>query len=427
MDLRTLLATGTGIGIQIGKSDLEIVVARVRPNGVRVPGHVTIARFRERPALEWGGEYADFIRRAGAAHVSATVLLPRSEVLVRHIALPGVAGSDLAAAVSLQLDSLHPYAEEEAVCGWTPIGGGNVLIGIVRRPVLERYIAMFGEAGIRVCSFTFSAAALHAATRIYGAPEAGFVAVGGAGTVEVYGESPARPVFSAEFDLAAERAAALATAELRLAGTEPKALTEILPAPVSNPVENDLSRNALAYATALAGACPRLAPAANLLPPEHRSSSSRTLFLPTAVLAALLVLVCGALLGWSAIEDRRYLRRLESEIGRLERDAAKASTLEKQIDKTRARMRLLDDFRGRTRADLDALNELTKLLPPPIWTNLLELTRDTATISGEAEQAAGLIKVIDASPLFQNSEFNVIARTGNNENFRIRTQREGRR
>jgi hypothetical protein len=34
------------------------------------------------------------------------------------------------------------------------------------------------------------------------------------------------------------------------------------------------------------------------------------------------------------------------------------------------------------------------------------------------------LKIIDASPYFQNSEFTSIARVGSNELFRLRTQRE---
>jgi len=68
---------------------------------------------------------------------------------------------------------------------------------------------------------------------------------------------------------------------------QPTTLEELLPRPTVNPVENDLSRNALPYATALAGACPRLAPAANVLPREYRRSRSRAMFVPTAVLAGL--------------------------------------------------------------------------------------------------------------------------------------------
>jgi hypothetical protein len=45
------------------------------------------------------------------------------------------------------------------------------------------------------------------------------------------------------------------------------------------------------------------------------------------------------------------------------------------------------------------------------------------TISGEAEQAAPLLKVVDGSPLFHNSEFNGISKVGSAEVFRMRTQR----
>src|ERR1035438_8921825 len=81
-----------------------------------------------------------------------------------------------------------------------------VLVGIVRRTEVERYIALFTEAGILVSSFTFSAAAVHAAVRLNGAGHLsqGFVALSrsASGAVEVYGESQTRPVFSAEFDVA---------------------------------------------------------------------------------------------------------------------------------------------------------------------------------------------------------------------------------
>ncbi len=64
---------------------------------------------------------------------------------------------------------------------------------------------------------------------------------------------------------------------------------------------------------------------------------------------------------------------------------------------------MLDQYRGQTHADLDALNEVTKLLTPPIWTTNLDLSRDTVRMMGEAPQAAGLVKILDSSPFFENS------------------------
>ena len=92
-----------------------------------------------------------------------------------------------------------------------------------------------------------------------------------------------------------------------------------------------------------------------------------------------------------------------------------------------ARARLLDQFRGQTRADLDALQELTKLVAPPAWTNSISIARDTVRITGEATQAAPLLKILDASPLFTNSEFAGSLGKGNGtETFQIRTTRENR-
>jgi hypothetical protein len=418
----------------VAGSNLEVAVARVRPTGVQVTGRMTIANFEARPAAEWGGEFAELLKKLGASHLAATVLLPRCDVIVRQVALPGVAGADLEGAIRFQLDSLHPYGEEDVVWGWSALDRGGVLVGIARRATMERYLQLFVEAGIAVASFTFSAAAVHAAVRLNGAAGSqaavGFLALSAApgGTVEVYGESAARPVFSAEFDLPAERAALLAASELRLApDVAALRFEDILPKPVANPVANDLARNALPYATALAGACPHLVPAANLLPPEFRQSASRTMLIPTAILAAALILTAASMVVYSRYADAQYLKKLDAEIAKLEPVARRSATLDREVDKVRARARLLDDFRARTRADLDAINELTRLVSPPAWTNSLDLLRDSARISGEAPQASTMLRIIDSSPLFENSEFSLISKSQNNEIFQIRTSREVRK
>ena len=432
-DLRKWLAFGSGVGIEIGGTDLEVAAARVRPSRIQVVGRITIHDYAARPAAEWGAEYARFLKSAGMGHLSATVMLPRREVIVRHVALPGVAAKDREGALRFQLDTLHPYGESEVCWGWSRLSNTAALVGIARRDAVERYVQLFLEAGIAISSFSFSAAVVHAALRVNGAGlnghSEGFLAMSRtpAGAVEVYGESAARPVFSAEFDFSPERAATLALAELRLApDTQPRQLEEVLPRPDVNPVENDLSRNALPYATALAGVSPRLAPAANILPLEHRRSSSRALFVPTVLLAVLLLMAAGAVAIYSSMADRRYLQKIQAEIAQLEPQARRVATLDRQIDNARARARLLDQFRNQTRADLDALNELTHLLAPPIWSSTINLTRDSVRINGEAPQAAPLLKLIDASPLFENSEFQQLGRTAAGEGFQLRVNRERR-
>jgi hypothetical protein len=82
-------------------------------------------------------------------------------------------------------------------------------------------------------------------------------------------------------------------------------------------------------------------------------------------------------------------------------------------------------MRTRTKSDMDVLGEMTRILAPPAWLNLLEITRTQVTIGGETLQAAPLLQTIDASPLFQGTEFVIPpSRAANGEAFRIRTTRE---
>ncbi len=60
----------------------------------------------------------------------------------------------------------------------------------------------------------------------------------------------------------------------------------------------------------------------------------------------------------------------------------------------------------------------------PAWINQLEIHPDTVTFAGEAVEAAPLLKALDASPLFRNSEFaGPVGRNGDKEVFRIKTMR----
>ena len=426
--LGKLLAFGAGVGIEIRATDLEIVAARVRPGRVHVLGRLVIENYASRPAAEWGVEYSRFLRAAGVARLSATVLLPRREVIVRHLSLPGVASKDIEGAIRFQIDTMHPYGDEEVVWGWSPLGWGAVLVGIARRATVNRYNTMFVEAGIAVGSFTFSAAAVHAALRLgkNDPPAEGFVALSRTetGEVDVYGESQARPVFSAEFRFPPQRAAAVALSELRLpADTAPLALEGVLPAPQSNSVENDLSRNALPYAAALSGACPQVASAANVLPAEYRRSNSRAVFIPTAILGVLVLLLAGASLAYSSWSEKQYLASINGEIAKLEPARRKAESLDKQAAQMRARAILLEDFRKQTRKDLDALNEMTKLIEPPAWTRMIDITRDAIRLDGDAPAVAPLVPLLDASPLFERAEILSSSRGANGETFQLRTSR----
>jgi Tfp pilus assembly protein PilN len=419
--MRKLLAFGNGVGIEIagarGAETLRIAAVRVRPNGARAVDGFSIENAAQRPAAEWGREYAAFLKKIDWKYAVATVLLPREDVILRQIAVPGVSDKDLPAAVGYQLDGLHPYAEDDVASSWARLPGtSTVLVAIVRRAAIEKYQAWFAEAGVKVASFTCAPAAIYSARRLFRSdPEPALALAEVNGRMEMYGESPAKPLFSATFDAAPERATALALAELRLDPlTETRSFHALLGA---DP--------ALPYAAALIAACPFLSLPLNLLPKDQRASNARALWIPTAVAAGVLLTVGAALAAYPAIEDRRYLHSLNQQIAEVRPRAAQAVKLEKDTASARQKAILLDRFRSQSKLDIDALREMTHILPPPIWLNTLELTRTQIVVAGEAEQAAPLLKQIDASPYFEASEFAMQPqRIQTGEAFRVRSQRE---
>ena len=250
------------------------------------------------------------------------------------------------------------------------------------------------------------------------------------GEIEIYGESEAKPIYSASIPVNRERAIALAAAELRLESLEPTTLAELLPRPAifpedHNPETSEFSKNALAYATALCGACPWLSLNGNLLPLERRSSSSRVRLIPTFAMAAVLLVLSGALLAHSSYADARYLALLQHEIQRLEPRARTVDAIDRQVTGIRARTQLLEEFRSRTRTDLDTLAEINKLVPAPGWATSLDLDRDNLQLAGEIEQAAVLLKNFDSSAYFERSEFTMpITRGTVGEMFRMKAARQ---
>jgi len=408
--IRHWLAFGSGAGIEIRRHDLDLAVARVRPSGVREVARTTIAGYDTRPAAEWGAECSSFLRKAGASPLAAIIVLPRRETTVRVLHFPGVAAEDLGNAIGYQVDSLHPYPENDAVHAWARLGDTPyVLVCVARASALSDYATLFAEAGVRVAGFTCSAAVLYAALRIARPAPPSFVASQPAEAgMEMYGESPARPVFSTLVEEETPRTRSLALSELRLEESPEVALP------------------ALSQAAAIVSACPRLALPLNLLPQEQRSATSRLIWAPTAALAVLLLAASTVLFSWDGYEDRRFLVALEAEIAKISPLATRGAALERSIENTRARIALLDEFRTRPHADLNSLNELTRLLAPPAWLQNLALTRTNLTMQGEAEQAAALLKLLDASPLFRDTEFaQPISRSANGENFGLRANREG--
>lgn len=437
--LKPLFRFGTGAGIVIGADDLTIYVARLRPAGPKLLGCLSIQDFRNRPAAEWGADYQKLLDQLKTGPIPAIAILPREQGLLRTVALPGITDADAPAAIRFQLDGLHPFQEDEAVFDWGRIGqSSHYAVAIAEKRVIDEYAALFAEAGVKLSGMTLAASAYYSSMRIYGEPPAsGVLAVGALdssdlGSTEIYGESAARPLFSVFMPAPVERACSLASAELRLEPPqEIPAVADLLPRWTSAPESFDFSeggrhRAAVPWAAALTAAQPRFAPPPNLWPAEFRFVPSRLLWIPTAVLGVLLLLVLGGWAYMGAWLRESYLDELDRRIARVAPEAGKVEAVDKEVAALVERIQMLDQYKKRTRADMDLILEVTKAFPPPAYFSALAFDRGIVSVTGEIANTDGLLKKLDESPRLSGSEFTMpLGRSGSNEVFRIRARRDG--
>jgi Tfp pilus assembly protein PilN len=465
---KRIFRIGAGCGIEIRGADLRVVALRSRSAGVTVLGRAVLHAFRERPAHEWGAEYAAFLKQHGLSHLAATVSLPRNEVIVRQIQLPPVSGKELAAAVAYQLETLHPFGEDEVCYAFAPLaekGAGKsqipVSVVIAEKSKVDAYADLFESAGIAVSAFTVTAASFYAGMRVrWDSPPAPFlISDVRHHKLEFFGESASHPAFSAEFDLSsmpAARVLQLAGAELRLredeiapliacgrgeseegdascdaalgdsqtAGFDLRPVSALLPSPLAAPGDFDMGRDGAALAVALESACPRLGWRTNLLPPARRKSSSRWMYAPTAVLVAALLLLALAFVARPLIQNRNYTQRLATETAQLSKLAMQVNQTKAKSDEATRKADLLRSLTQRTQADLRILDELSALIPDTVWLNSLDLNDQGVQISGESATAAPLLGILNESKWLTNAAFMTsLLKVEGGERFQIAAER----
>lgn len=442
--------TGSGCGIEIRGEDLHVVAVKSRRAGLEVLGTTKIEGFRERPAAEWGAEYAAFLISCGLSHVSATVSLPRQDVIVRQIQLPAMKEKELAAAVGYQLDALHPFTDDEvfhayAVIGDSSDGPAPVVVVIAERDVVTHYADVFQEAGIAVSAFSVTASSLRAALQLrQDRPPTSLLVMNRDGEeLDVYGESAGRPALNIVFNLGAvspDRAVQLAEADLRLERGESAALVltgeplavesteafeltspaEMFPVPLVAPADFDLAADIQSLSTAIESACPKLGWGANLLPLERRQTDSRLLWVPTAILAGLLVLLGAGFLLRPMIQNRAYAASIEEQLAALEEMVTSTETNRSETADVRERVAVLEGLSGRTSRDLRIISEASSLLPASAWLQLMTIDDDGVRLVGEAANAAPLLGTLNQARTVNGFAFSTsLVQRNDKERFEI--------
>jgi general secretion pathway protein L len=145
-----------------------------------------------------------------------------------------------------------------------------------------------------------------------------------------------------------------------------------------------------------------------------------------AVLMGLLLIAAIGLGASYPIKDEIRLRQVQKENKKLEAAVEALRREESQLERVRKEASFLADFDQRKGEVLRILDELSKTVPTNAYLSNLRYRTGNLEIQGSAENASGLIPVLERSPLFENVGFNAPSNRGrdNRETFSLKADIE---
>jgi general secretion pathway protein L len=142
-----------------------------------------------------------------------------------------------------------------------------------------------------------------------------------------------------------------------------------------------------------------------LIPAQQRYQRNYLQVVPTYALFALLIVVGLFALIREPYQQLVYAQQLDAESRRLAVEVRPVAEQEAQLNRIGDRLNALDGLvRGRD-ANLEALRELSRLLPRDTWLTSYVFQDNVVTINGLSESAASIQKLLEDSPVFRDAQF----------------------
>jgi len=458
------------LGVFIQGETLQLALLSRQFNRIKVLDLFTVPDFRQKPILELQREIARYLGKNKASNSRCVLVIPRHEVIVRQMELPSEAEANLTKVVEYQLASLVP-SEEASVCydfcvskPGTESKTFLVTVFLCLRTVLESSLQECQRLGLRVDLVLPSSAAIAICFGLLpqqAKAETALVANWDGHRFEMVGILRRAFHLSREFAIGNdENLSEILKREVELFRSQARLQDEtVLDVFVVSNFEGELEpdekryklhrlsllqsfglevaktnlrgfamqEHFLALAASMAGLKKKNPIAVNLLPAEMRVSKSKWMLVPTYALLGINLLFALSLLIRRPIQQHAYSAQLNQEIARLEPEVRKINVVEREIADLQRRSELLMNFKKSHRLALDALNELSKILPGNTWVSDLNMKTEAIEISGASESAAALPQILDNSPYFKEAEFvaPILKDASGKEIYRIRMKLEG--
>lgn len=427
---------------EIAGSDLIMVAVHQGLRGFELVHHMTIKDFSGRDRLALRPMVDEFFRRAGVDKTRTIGIMPRSEAVLRSLEFPLAVLENLPNIMEYQVENFQPLDRSELAFTYTVLRTkGNpkmdVLLSMAPRHRVEHWQAFFASIGFTPHALVVGS---HGLARVMQWERAVAVrennlllrvsdddfewvaALRGRLQRSLRFPLQAGSTRSSQWTRELQRLCADLHIELKdvhnifLAGVEPdKALAEFRAEGATLPLRvvrkpaalkaalnsTDFSRLAVALGTGMQSLA-RGETLPNLLSSSVAVPQPRWRWVPTYALCGLAFLLIAGMTIRPYIQEYRYLGQLEAELVRLRPQVRQVEHLSTETDALQQKAQILANLKGADARNLEALREISEVLPDTAWLNEFTLRGDTVEISGIAESASALVQSLGQSLVFKD-------------------------
>ncbi|MDD5544817.1 MAG: PilN domain-containing protein [Acidobacteriia bacterium] len=449
---------------EVAGSDLNLVAVAQGLRGFELIHHATLKDFAGRDSLALRPAMDEFFRRGGVDRGHAVGVLPRSEVVLRSLQFPQAVLENLPNIMEYQVENFQPLDRSELAFNYSVFHAkGNpkvdVVLSMTPRNRVEHWRALLTSLGLAPRALVVGS---HGLARVMqwrktvAVRENNFLLRVGGDDFEWLANLQGRLVRSLRFSQQAgvsrssqwirefHRLCADLHIELKdihnifLAGNEPdKSLTELRaegnnlplrvvrqPAALQGSLSHaDFSRLAVAVGVAMQSLS-RGETLPNLLSSSAATPQPRWRWTPTYALCGVAMLLIAAMMIRPYVQEYRFLGQLDAELVRLRPQVRQVEHLSTETDALQQKAQTLANLKGTDARNLEALREISEVLPDTSWLNEFTLRGDTVEISGIADSASALVQSLGQSQLFREVTLTsgIMRNQQGKEMFRIRAK-----
>ena len=413
------------LGIEICGNDLRFAIMRSHFGKLRLVATHRIGDFMTLSDEDRAKAVTTLAKNHYVPTGRVYLTLPRDQGIVRQVDLPVELGQKLADVIKIQVETFSPWPLDEIYWDFAhePKKSGRklttVTIAIVPRTFLDPWIKFFKSAGLPLRGATLSSLSYaHGVGTLWKDPTVTLILHKEATYTEGIAINHGRVAALTVSDNAGRDAKAFVDRLLSVAKLPSAENSRVIACgggPDAGTSEENPRlpiENAKPQATADFGAIVTAlsflkgtAFSSNLIPRDLRYRESQLRLIPTYVLVFLAICTGLVLLAREPYQSTAYSSSLDAEIQRLTPTVTDVANQESELNQLSSRWRALTSVLQAPDSNLEALRELTRILPPTAFLTNYSYQDSAITVSGYAQSASEIQSLLENSPAFKGVEF----------------------